>query len=566
MHEKTGKRFIALARVSTREQEQEGWSLETQEEAFHRYAADKGGTIVKLWKIAETATRYQQRRSFKEMLAYARAHAADLDGLLFYKFNRATRNIYDYVELERLESEHGLPFISLTERTENTPAGRMHRRMLANMASFFSEQLSVDVRVGRERRVQAGLFPGPVPFGYRNVRSAGGRRLVEVDPGNAAKVKRIFQLYAYERVTIEGLIDRLAAEGILYRRSTPRFNRTSLHHFLRDRSYLGEIRFQGQWHPGTHEPLVDRVTWERAQAILGDRVMHPQELVYAGSLIRCGHCGYFITGQCRRKQTKAGTAHYRYYFCSQRARPGHPHVNVKEEELDRQMLDHCQLLRIEDDAVLGWFHAALRAVTEDGQQALREQRAELERQRSVTAQQQDRLLNLRLDGEIDPATYAAKATELRDRAAILTVKIEALDRSRQDDLALAAATIELAQTLSDRLLEADFAAKRNFLEIFGSNYRLNDGTLYVERRKPFDILAEGPVLNLSGRRGSRTLKGLGPRPPSKRVPSPVGLPFRVASGRPRGTRRAALCRRRGHEVDADSCGKVHAASRIGFSR
>ena len=36
--------------------------------------------------------------------------------------------------------------------------------------------------------------------------------------------------------------------------------------------------------------------------------------------------------------------------------------------------------------------------------------------------------------------------------------------------------------------------------------------------------------SISGRRGSRTLKGLRPRPSSKRVPSPVGLPFRAQSG------------------------------------
>ncbi|HEX4142044.1 MAG TPA: recombinase family protein, partial [Pirellulales bacterium] len=50
--------------------------------------------------------------------------------------DRAARNLFDYVELERLESVHGLPFISVTQPTENTPSGRMMRRTLANMAAF----------------------------------------------------------------------------------------------------------------------------------------------------------------------------------------------------------------------------------------------------------------------------------------------------------------------------------------------------------------------------------------------------------------------------------------------
>ena len=51
------KRFVALARVSSREQEREGFSLEVQEDALKRYAAQAGGEIVKLFKIAETASK-----------------------------------------------------------------------------------------------------------------------------------------------------------------------------------------------------------------------------------------------------------------------------------------------------------------------------------------------------------------------------------------------------------------------------------------------------------------------------------------------------------------------------
>ena len=104
------------------------------------------------------------------MIAYAKKNAFALDGLLFYKVDRASRNLFDYVELERLESEYNLPFISVSQPTENTPAGRMMRRTLANMASFYTEQQSVDVREGLARRVKEGWFVGLAPYGYRNAR------------------------------------------------------------------------------------------------------------------------------------------------------------------------------------------------------------------------------------------------------------------------------------------------------------------------------------------------------------------------------------------------------------
>jgi site-specific DNA recombinase len=114
------KRFVALARVSSREQEREGFSLEVQEEALRRYAAQAGGEIVQFYRVAETASKTDERKTFKELIGYAKANAGVLAGLLFYKIDRAARNLFDYVELERLESEYGLAFISVSQPTSPT--------------------------------------------------------------------------------------------------------------------------------------------------------------------------------------------------------------------------------------------------------------------------------------------------------------------------------------------------------------------------------------------------------------------------------------------------------------
>ncbi len=134
------KQYAALARVSSREQEREGFSLDVQEDALTHYASQRGDQIVKLFRVAETATKPEERKTFRKLLAYARENAGRLDGILVYKIDRAARNLFDYVELERLEADHGLQLISVSQPTENTPAGRMMRRTLANMASFYTEQ------------------------------------------------------------------------------------------------------------------------------------------------------------------------------------------------------------------------------------------------------------------------------------------------------------------------------------------------------------------------------------------------------------------------------------------
>jgi site-specific DNA recombinase len=186
-------RFVAMARVSSREQEKEGWSLDHQEEELRRYADKHDGEIIQLYKVTETASKHEERKTFRAMIEFVEKHRGEVNAILVYKFDRAARNIFDYTEFERLEKEYGIPLVSITQKVENTPTGRMHRRMLANMAAFYAEQLGEDISHGMERRVSAGLFPYQAPYGYRNVRKD-GRSIIEVDPINAPKVKHILTL------------------------------------------------------------------------------------------------------------------------------------------------------------------------------------------------------------------------------------------------------------------------------------------------------------------------------------------------------------------------------------
>jgi len=486
------KQFVALARVSSREQEREGFSLEVQQEALRRYADQHGGEIIKLFKIAETASKTDQRKTFRELIAYAKKNAGIIDGLLFYKVDRAARNLYDYVELERLESEYGVPFISISQPTESTPAGRMMRRTLANMASFYTEQQSVDVREGLARRVQEGWFVGHAPYGYRNVRKD-GRGVIEIDAVPAANVRRIFHLYAYGNQTVDGVVQRLNSEGIVFRPSKPKFARATIHTILRDRAYIGDVQHRGQWYPGKHRPLIDRPTWDRVQTLLGEQNYHCHQLTYSGELIRCGHCGLPITGECKTKKTKAGLRSYIYYRCARYTQPGHPRTRVPEAELDRQVLAMFDRMKIEDEAVRDWFRTVLFCQTKDAQAESRAQQSELLRQKTLFIQQQDKLLNMRLSDDIDETVYVRKGMELRDRLNSIKLQLDALDRSHDETADLAVKVFELSQTLRQHWVSADYDVKRRILEIVCLNCRLDDTTLICQMRKPFDVLAEGLV-------------------------------------------------------------------------
>ena len=425
-------------------------------------------------------------------MAFAKKNAIKLDGLIFYKVDRAARNLFDYVELERLESEFGVQFISVAQPTENTPAGRMQRRMLASMASFYTEQQSIDVKEGIERRVESGLFPSRPPYGYRNIR-IDGRSIVEIHPGNARTIRRIFDLYGYHSHTLDTLGDALLAEGIEYLPSTPKIGRSKLYTILTDRAYIGEIKFRGQWYPGTHMPLVEPKLWDRVQTLLGQKVYKQHQMTYASDLIQCAHCGSPITGERKTKMTKSGERDYVYYRCTQYHKGDHPRIRLTETELDSQMLAIFDSLRVEDDDFSDTFREELRKCTNWDERTSATKAKELQDELVTVRDQQNRLLNLRMLEEIDADTFASKNRELREQTAELQLKIEACDRGRNEIIDIAVKAFELSQQLRSKWVTADYAAKRRILEIICLNCNLEGASLVPTMRKPFDLLAKGLV-------------------------------------------------------------------------
>jgi hypothetical protein len=382
--------------------------------------------------------------------------------------------------------------VYVSQPTENTPAGRMMRRTLANMASFYTEQQSLDVKDGLLRRVQSGLFVGKAPYGYVNVRRD-GRSLVEIDESNARTVRRIFELYAHQGHTIDSLILQLNEDGTVYRESQPRFSRSKVHAILTDRAYIGEVSYHGQWYAGIHTPLVERGTFDRVQALLRGLKYQSHGLLYAGGLIQCAHCGGWITGEVKTKQTKSGPRNYTYYRCTKYTRKGHPRVRVRETVIEEQVLAMFEAIRIDDQDVRDWFLRVIHAKNRESQIATRERASELNRQISSLRAQQDELLNLRILKEIDETTFAGKNTELRDRIARLALEADADDRAKQEHGDIAVRAFELSQSLKEKWVTADNAAKRRLLEIVCLNYSLDDASLVYEMRKPFDVLAKGPI-------------------------------------------------------------------------
>lgn len=106
-------------------------------------------------------------------------------------------------------------------------------------------------------------------------------------------------------------------------------------------------------------------------------------------------------------------------------------MRVTEADLDRQMLKIFRSIR-QNDEIRDWISEALREWSKQERGESRVKTDQFQRELTLLPQQEDRLLNLRLLEEITTDTFAKKSTELRDRSADVTLRIEAVSRDRSE--------------------------------------------------------------------------------------------------------------------------------------
>lgn len=481
------KKYVGFARVSSREQEQEGFSLDVQEQGIRAFAERSGGTVVKPFVISETATKRKERKIFREFLRYVKANASELDGVLFYKLDRAARNMFDYIELERLESEYGVRFESVTQPSDNSPSGRLLRRSLAMMATFQTEQQSVDVREGIAKRVEEGLFPSRAPYGYENYHE-GKRALVRTTLAAADNVKRIFELFTQHALGVPEIIDQMFDEARFYAPSHPKFSESKVYGILNDESYLGRIWFRDAWHPGTHEKLISPPTFETAQALLGNKTYRSHQMVYGSKLIWCGYCGRPITGEPKTKKTQKGTKTYLYYRCSRYNEGDHPRVRLTEAKFDAQILEYLDLLhdRCSSFGALLSRLLATKLQTNIERDFVRER--ELKRQLTNAEARAAALCDKWIDGKLGDELYENKRSELSDQIELLQAQLtnQRIQIAAVEEMGENAP--QLFRTIMDQWAVATYHFKRRVLESVFQQFRLENNSLVLCSRTPFEPL------------------------------------------------------------------------------
>lgn len=158
------KQVVIYARVSSREQEREGFSIPAQLKLLKEYALKQGFQIVKEYSDAETAKK-AGRTNYNAMLAFLKDNP-HIKTVLVEKTDRLYRNFKDYVTLEDYDLEVHL----VKESTVISKNSKSHDKFIHGikvlMAKNYIDNLSEEISKGLKEAVEEGYWPFKPPYGY----------------------------------------------------------------------------------------------------------------------------------------------------------------------------------------------------------------------------------------------------------------------------------------------------------------------------------------------------------------------------------------------------------------
>lgn len=477
----SNKNAVVYVRVSSKEQEVEGYSTDAQERLLREYATSRGFKIVEFYEEIETAKR-SGRTQFNKMVKLLQSDKT-IKHVIVEKTDRLYRNMKDYVVLDELDIYLHLVREHSILSKEVGSSEKLFHGFKVLMAKNYIDNLSEETEKGMREKAQQGTYPSLAPVGYLNAVSSSMKKTIIVDPAFGHIIPVLFTEYAAGNKSLED-VRRLAHDMGLRTRAGKPIGRSQIEYVLKNEFYCGCFYWLGIRYKGDHEPLVTQELFDRVQIELKRRGTHRSHAqvrnhLYRG-LLHCGSCGGTMTGEEQKGHV--------YYHCTARTRSGCRVPYAREDAIDSAIAQALTNLRF-DDEIFSWIKLALKQSKKDERQYREQQLTRLRQEVTKFQNRLDKLYEDKLDDLISPEDYQRRANDFRKQMDIAMGKIDAHMKADQAYAELGVELLELSQNIGPAYLTRSQAEKRKLVGIVFSNCVWNSGQITPSYRKPFDLIA-----------------------------------------------------------------------------
>jgi len=365
------KRAALYVRVSTEEQANEGHSIPAQLKELHNYACANDLEVVAEYADEGKSGRTAERQQFQEMITAAKKKPRSFDVILIHKSDRFARNRDDAVIFKKLLKGCGIELISVTERFDDSPSGRLLEGMMEVLADFYSDNLAHEVLKGQRQRASEGKGMCLPPIGY--TRNSEGK--YEPDLETAPIVQWLFHRYAAGEDGLRSLAHFLRDQGAAqFGAAVSRFSWTEAYvrRILKNEAYQGtliwgirdtrhnrQIREEADWVvvKNAHEPLIQEDLFKRVQAVMQSRrgVTRPS----------AGH-DYLLRGLARCLDCDSPMIRYAYQWDVGGERVVHPSLLCSRYSRHGKCYRNRVDMEVVESLVLGYLKSILEKHVDPG--------------------------------------------------------------------------------------------------------------------------------------------------------------------------------------------------------
>ncbi|HRH22466.1 MAG TPA: recombinase family protein [Candidatus Paceibacterota bacterium] len=476
---------ITYCRVSSKEQEETGYSLDAQEKLLKEYAEKKECEVTKVFRISESASGKQIRKTFNEMLAYMEKNHVPV--LLCEKIDRLTRNLKDAATVsDWLQADPIREIHFVKENFVVNKNTRAHENLVWDMkvaiARFYTNNLSEEVKKGQAEKISQGGLPTKPPIGYKTIGEK-GHKVHVLDPDKAPFVKRMFDLYATGNYSMTSLREELHTEGFRMR-SGKKVMKSKFEQMLKDPFYYGALRWNDViYHNGTHEPIISKETFDKVQDIRTKKKApsYSRHSFQFRKMFKCGECGGSVTAEIQKNIVYYHCNHYRP--CSQKKYTPEEKLEEKlfgvfkffetitveeaEEIKAKIKLNHCQEIEYKENTI----------------KALNERYNTLQRRL-------DNLYNDKLDEKITREFWEKKQAEITNEQKAIQDQLSRLKGEEAKYFEIWLNILDLARRAGEIYKKRSPEERRLLLSHIFSNLVLKDETVTPTLKAPVQKLAE----------------------------------------------------------------------------
>lgn len=437
----TNKKAFVWTRVSTREQERKGHSLDHQKRMCKEYAERNNIQIVD-YLGGEFESAKEEGKLYQQMVDRV-LETSDINIILTDSFDRFSRTGAKGILTKETLKKNGKYIISVTQEVDpDSESGEMIEDFHMLFSKFENNMRRGKCIKGMKECIHQGYWYNILPTGYDR-KKVGKDHIITVNK-EGELLRDAFTWKAYENITNEEILSRLKARGLILTKQT-------LSDIFKNPFYCGYIiHAYTDYEPkeGKQEKLISETIFNIVNGIdtnSGYTQNKENELYPLNTFIKCPQCRVntsikHFTGYERVKKKTGKT--YHYYKCSTKGCKCNTNLGDMHDKFTNRLYSYSL-----PNEVKPIFSKVLTKLFKEQNKANFQQHKELSCKLTETENQINEVSLKYGLGKINEEVYNITSSRLKGDKEILSKEVKRLQRTVSNSIEYVDKTIEMASDI-----------------------------------------------------------------------------------------------------------------------